>query len=142
MLTGIESAGLVLATFPLLIAALEHYKTGLEPFRTFGQYKLRLIELKGDLAFHRGQCLQSLTLLLERCIQPKALGALLSDPLGREWKDQDLNARLSKCLGSFDYSVFVDVVTGFKSILEELFAKLDVDWDGKVQLRLPLKHED
>ncbi len=132
MLTGIETAGLILAIFPILVAALEHYKAGLEPIQTFSHYKLRLVELNGDLAFHRGKFLQSLTLLLERFIQPKALGALLCDPLGRLWKDQDLEARLSKCLGSFDFSVFVDIVTGFKSTLEELIKKLDVDQDGKV----------
>jgi hypothetical protein len=138
MLTGIETAALVLGIFPLLVAALEHYKAGLEPLKTFSHYELRLIELKGELAFHRGKFLQSLTLLLERCVQPKALGALLSDPLGGQWKDQDLEARLSKCLGSFDFSVFIDVVTGFKSTLEELFTKLDVDQHGKVQLHLLL----
>ena len=133
MLTGIETAGLVLATFPLLIAALDHYKAGLEPLKTYSHYNLRLVELKGDLAFHRGKFLQSLTLLLERCIQPKFLGQLLSDPGGHQWKEQDLTARLSKCLGSFDFSVFMDVVTSFKSTLDELYGKLDVDQDGQVQ---------
>ncbi len=132
MLTGIETAGLVLAVFPLLIAALDHYKAGLEPFRTYSNYKLRLIELKGDLAFHRATFLQSLTLLLNRCIQPKILGQLLSNPGGRQWKEQDLAARLSKCLGSFGFSVFIDVVTGFKSTLDELYMKLDVEQDGQV----------
>lgn len=137
MLSGIETAALVLGIFPLLIAALDHYKAGLEPLQTFSHYKLRLIELKGDLAFHRGKFLQSLTLLLERFIQPKALGALLSDPFGREWKDQDLEARLSKCLGSFDFSVFVDIATSIKSTLEELLKRLDVDHNGKVPLLPP-----
>ncbi|KAF7503395.1 hypothetical protein GJ744_003917 [Endocarpon pusillum] len=131
MLTGIETVGLVLASFPFLIAALDHYKAGLEPFQTYSHYKLRLTELKGDLAFHRAKFLQSLTLLLNRCIQPKLLGQLLGDPGGREWKDPDLAARLSKCLGSFDFSVFIDVVSGFKSTLDELYTKLDVDQDGQ-----------
>jgi hypothetical protein len=142
MLSGIETAALVLGIFPLLIAALDHYKAGLEPLKTFSHYKLRLIELKGDLAFHRGKFLQSLTLLLERCVQPKALGALLSDPLGRQWKEQDLEARLSSRLGSFEFSVFVDIVTDLKSTLEELFARLDVDQNGKVHLLRPLRQED
>lgn len=139
MLTGIETAGLVLAIFPLLIAALDHYKAGLEPLQTYSNYKLRLIELKGDLAFHRAKFLQSLTLLLNRCIEPKVLGQLLSDPGGRQWKEQDLAARLSKCLGSFDFSVFIDIVSGFKATLDELYMKLDVDQDGKVQLLLPVQ---
>ena len=136
MLTGIEAAGLVLATFPLLIAALDHYKAGLEPFQTYSHYRLRLTELKSDLAFHRARFLQSLTLLLNRCIQPKVLGQLLSDPGGRQWGNPDLVARLSKCLGSFEFSVFMDVVNGFKSTLVELYLKLDVDQDGQVQLPL------
>lgn len=139
MLTGIETVGLVLATFPLLIAALDHYKAGLEPFQTYSHYKLRLIELKGDLAFHRAKFLQSLTLLLNRCVQPKVLGQLLGDPGGREWKEPDLAARLSKCLGSFDFSVFMDIVSGFKATLDELYTKLDVDQDGQVQLPLSLQ---
>jgi hypothetical protein len=142
MLSGIETAAMVLAIFPLLIAALEHYKAGLEPLKTFSHYKLRLIELKGDLAFHRGKFLQSLTLLLERCVQPKALGALLIDPLGYQWKEQDLEARLSKCLGNFEFAVFVDVVTDFKSTLEELVTRLDVDKNGKVHLQRPTRNSD
>lgn len=77
MLSGIETAALVLGIFPLLIAALDHYKAGLEPLQTFSHYKLRVIELKGDLALHRGKFLQSLTLLLERFIQAQSPGRIV-----------------------------------------------------------------
>ena len=35
MVTGIETAGLILAILPLIISALESYKKGLRPFKTF-----------------------------------------------------------------------------------------------------------
>jgi hypothetical protein len=62
--------------------------------------------------------------------------------LGYQWKEQDLEARLSKCLGNFKFAVFVDVVTDFKSTLEELVTRLDVDKNGKVHLQRPTRNSD
>jgi hypothetical protein len=42
MVTGVETAGLVLAVLPLPIAALEDYKRGLKPSRRFLAWRLEL----------------------------------------------------------------------------------------------------
>jgi hypothetical protein len=46
MLTGVETAGLVLAVLPLIISALESYKKGLGPIKTFlRNWKIELATL-------------------------------------------------------------------------------------------------
>jgi hypothetical protein len=55
MVTGIETAGLVLEVLPLLIAALEDYKRGLKPLRRLlgGRLELeKLIRAFRDERFH------------------------------------------------------------------------------------------
>lgn len=49
MASGLEIAGLVLATLPLIINCLEHYNEGLKPLRNFFNYRETIERLASDL---------------------------------------------------------------------------------------------
>lgn len=49
MLSGVETAGLVLATLPLIINFLEHYNEGLKPLKDFVNYRAKIERLASNL---------------------------------------------------------------------------------------------
>lgn len=71
MVTGIETAGLVLAVLPLLIEALSVYKSGLEKTgillsRHQKRYKLKVEKLRTQLLAHRASLHNKLEILVRR----------------------------------------------------------------------------
>lgn len=46
MLTGVETAGLVLASFPLLISALEHYREGFESLKEWWKFRTEFLAFR------------------------------------------------------------------------------------------------
>ena len=45
MITGVETAGLVLAIFPLLVSALEHYQEGFERLSDWWKFRTEFLGL-------------------------------------------------------------------------------------------------
>jgi len=49
MITGVETAGLMLANFHLVIYALEHYREDFGPLETWWQFKPNFSGLENDI---------------------------------------------------------------------------------------------
>ena len=101
MITGVETAGLVLASFPLIISALEHYREGFEPMKDWWRFRTDFISFINVIS---GQSLlfdENLEELLSPIIGSDAeMNVLLQDPMGQAWQDshleEDLRARHPK----------------------------------------------
>lgn len=122
MVTGIETAGLVLGAFPLMI---ELVRTCLD---TTGQKKLRkawIRTLRVEACIFKDTC----TGLLGRLVPPEHVARLLD---GVGWDDPKLRDLLNDCIGIEAAETFIESVTDLKSALDDLRKMLGLDEDMKV----------
>lgn len=130
MVTGVETAGIVLAIFPLIISALEHYRKGLEPFVIWAKYHRELGSLRRLLELEEAKLLNTCERLLEPIVSTADLAVLISEPGGNRWKDKELQSKLRRLLTTAHQS-FLDALENINEELTELSAKLGVDLKGK-----------
>ncbi|KAI9756017.1 MAG: hypothetical protein M4579_004062 [Chaenotheca gracillima] len=131
MASGVEIAGLVLGTFPLLISACEHYREGLEPLKDWYRYRLELESFLRKL--DRQHVLFHLTLEeLLSSIAPNLLlvDDLLEEPGGTLWQDRDLEKDLQERLRS-SYATYFATVAEMNKLMKVLKRGLDLDDAGK-----------
>ena len=125
MVTGIETAGLVLAILPLIIAALEDYKRGLKPIRRLLAWRLeleKLIRSFRDERFHFGVNLS----IIIKSARPGA---------PRSESDRDLPSVLvsgaartdieSYLRGNEALAVFDGIISDHRELLEKAIRNLD-----------------
>jgi hypothetical protein len=131
MITGVETAGLVLASFPLIISALEHYREGFEPIKDWWRFRTDFISFIHVIS---GQSLlfdENLEELLSPIIRSDAeMNVLLEDPMGQAWHDtnleEGLRARLPK-----SFELYKHIIMDIKACMDKLQKKLDMQ-NGKV----------
>lgn len=126
MVTGIEAAGLALATLPLIVNQADNYVQGLETLKTFRSRKYR----RNMEGYYNNLSTQRTILenVLERCFQgvveyEEDISELISNPLGPLWHDPTLQKMLSKKLGR-NFDNFIRTVTELAGLLEEFSKKL------------------
>lgn len=135
MITGVETAGLILATVPLVIAAVEHYRRGLEPFAIWAKYYKDLRKLRQCLETEVAKLLNTLEHLLEPLVTPHGLAELLREPGGLQWRDSSLKSTLERYLGS-GCRPFEDALRDFGDAINELHGKLEPGKADKVRVQL------
>lgn len=130
-MSGIEVAGLVLGSIPLIISALEDYADGVETIKKMIRYKKELRELVHDLQAEYCIFQDTCEWLLNGLTTTVELETLLENPEG--WKRQELARSLEERLNS-KYQVYMDRVTDMNETIQEFKAKLDLGKDGKVSI--------
>lgn len=131
MITGVKTAGLVLASFPLIISALEHYREGFEPIKDWWRFRTDFLSFIHVIS---GQSLlfnENLEELLSPIISSDAeMNVLLQDPMGQAWHDshleEGLRARLPK-----SFELYKHITMDIKACMDKLQRKLDMQ-NGKV----------
>jgi hypothetical protein len=104
MVTGVETAGLVLAILPLLISALEHYQNGLWPIKVFTRTPLELNKFIRSLG-EQSTFLRMNMIELFQAIpsMSDAYVAVLKDPdadlRSILWEDKELQDEVRRVLG-------------------------------------------
>ncbi len=128
MLTGIECTGLVLAILPLLIAAAEHYREGLDSLQAI-RAKVgddRLLEFYEEIAFEIFQLRNSIKKLVKDLpgfsYEYKSQLVKAVDP--NAWRDEALSRALSNKLGEGNDRLFSDTL---RRVLESLNALVSED---------------
>ena len=132
MVTGVETAGLVLATFPIIISFLEHYVKGVEAIQRWRFYTRELDAYARKLEISRVTYLNTTTKLLDGIVKSQDdLATMLSDPVSALWKKPEytdsLRIRLDK-----SYEVYFATTNDMMQRLESLKTKLKIDALGKV----------
>ncbi|KAE8327555.1 hypothetical protein BDV39DRAFT_204868 [Aspergillus sergii] len=127
MVTGIETAGLILAILPMLVNQLDNYARGLEKIKALRRYRREMEGYATGLSAQYAILLNTLELSLEDVVDDHDERAeLISNPKGPGWKDELFQKRLTTKLGR-DYHVFIGIVGGLCSLLEELSHKLGLE---------------
>ena len=131
MITGVELAGLVLATTPLVISSLEKYRRGLEPFQRWAKYSKDLRRLTKDIRLEVDKFLLTFESLLESTVPSEQLTILLHKPNSSVWHDPTVQACIHEFLG-VAYGSFCEALQNFYEALFELHGKLRQGLDGQV----------
>ena len=123
MLTGIETAGLVLAVLPLLISALDAYKAGLRPIKTFFKSKFELESLIRCLKEQRWFFRTSVQVLLHAAaaVEEPSVAVDVLEVL----QQPDVRDQIERYLEDAETLEFFDgVLAGYRSSVEAIIQKL------------------
>ncbi|KAL2842768.1 hypothetical protein BJY01DRAFT_200055 [Aspergillus pseudoustus] len=120
-----ETAGLILATVPLILAVLEKHIETLDTIRLFRTHKYRryLEQYSSTLAAQQASLLNAIEIVLDIKITREGVDDL-SHPNGNQWKDPTLQIRLQSRLDR-DYDIFMHVLGNANHTLQELKLRLD-----------------
>lgn len=135
MVTGVETAGLVLAIFPLAIEGLKFYLKGLESIKRWWRYAAAVRQLLRALTMEKVKFEESCEDVLCDLVTSQDLERLLEAPGGAEWQHVDLQSALRTRLGR-TFDVFMTAVADMKAALECFKEKLDLDWESGVSFHL------
>jgi hypothetical protein len=122
MVTGIETAGLVLAVLPLVISALESYKEGLHTINRLCHSESQLRKLIRTLMVQRTKYRTNLEKLIKAAAPDLGLQEIAEDFSDPIWHGE-LNARAKFYLGD-RYESFNIVAEDYQEYLKEIAAKL------------------
>ena len=123
MVTGIETAGLVLGAFPIFVQVLGVY---LDAKGNYRSRKALVRELKVEAICFKNTC----ATLLEGLVPAEVVTRLMS---GNGWGDQELHKLLNDRMGVDATVAFVESVEALYLSLENLGRKLGLDENMKVQ---------
>ncbi|KAI4206281.1 MAG: hypothetical protein LQ346_001177 [Caloplaca aetnensis] len=128
MATGIETAGLILAAFPLVISALEHYENGFEVIREWIRFRGEFAAFLNAMIRQRIFFRQNIEELLGPIVSSEyEMSILLDNPAGEAWADKTLNARLRQRLpGKYEYESYAMTVSYILETLHKLKDKLKI----------------
>ena len=126
MLTGIETAGLVLAVLPLIVKSLSQYADGIETLSLFrsGKYPRQLRDWAISLETQSVILENTLTELLIRCIDDDETIALMyQDHQHQQWKDPKTELKMRNCLGR-SYEPYMRTMESLCDLLQTMEARL------------------
>jgi hypothetical protein len=129
MVTGVETAGIILAILPLVVNQLDAYVQGLEVIKTFRtkRYRRELESYLTRLGTQQAIFLNTLEHLLEGVADSDdEVRDLISNPAGTSWQDPVFQERLRKRLGR-DHDIYIKAMTMLSGILQSLSDKLELD---------------
>lgn len=125
-MSGVEIAGFVLASLPLMISALEHYRETAEVLEGWWKIKREYTKCMRNLKYHKLAFEENLEeLLLPLIADDTRLQDLLKDPGGLSWQDPSLEAMLRDRLPK-TYSSYLDTMEMMKETIQDLEEALGV----------------
>ena len=125
-MSGVEAAGFVLAAFPLLISALEHYRESAEVLDDWWNIKREYRKCKNEVKHNELIFEANIEeFLLPLIVDDGELKGLIADPGGPRWKDSDLEKRLKERLPR-SYYLYLDTIHEMNEVMKELKKELGV----------------
>ena len=127
MITGVETAGLVLAVFPLILDGLSHWLEGLHKVKRWRRIHRQLKNYEIRLQSQRVTYQNTLELLLVGIVQTdEDTAAMLAEPRGELWKKAKYDHLLHKRLDRA-YDTFFETLNFMFMTLSEIEKKLGME---------------
>lgn len=139
MVTGLEVAGIILATFPLIISGLDAYEYGFQTMKEWSHFRKEYLVFMTALGKQKLFFRQNITTLLDPIVKSEDhMLQLLEDPGGKDWKDPELNDMLRRRLEGLEetYECYMETVGSILALLEKLKGKLRLG-EGEVCIKNP-----
>ena len=125
-MSGIEIAGLLLGSFPLLISALEHYRETAEVLEDWWQIKKEYKKCKNEIKVQELAFENNLErFLLPLVVDDDEIYSLIAEPGGSKWKNQALEDKLRSRLPK-SYDLFLDTIKDIRGTMDGLKDELGV----------------
>ncbi|KAH4061771.1 hypothetical protein HBI67_196760 [Parastagonospora nodorum] len=125
-MSGIEIAGLVLGSIPLLIQVLKTYRESAEVFNDWWRIERAYKKTCQDLDYHEiifGSNVKEF--LLPLVANDDELRVLMDDPAGEAWENADLEVRLRQRLPN-SYELFLAIIGDINDLVDALKKELGV----------------
>lgn len=135
-MSGIEIAGLVLGSFPILLSCLDHYREGFEPLEEWWNFRTHFIAFVDDIRHQMMRYNENIIRLLDPIISDKdSLTDLVRNAKDSRWTDGSLDALLEQRLAS-EYERVVRIIKRMEEVVEDLKKLLRIQNDdvGDTQL--------
>ena len=123
-MSGIEVAGLVLGTIPLLLPALDIYKDGLSRMSVFVRRRRHVEELIRALGVNRLLLDQNVRLLLTK-VGVEEIPTNSLDLFRRLAEDKEINEDVKAFLGPEAYKLYVDTVAACEIVIRDLVKSIE-----------------
>ena len=131
MVTGIETAGLVLAAFPIAVHALQNWIDGLRTLQKFRRIYRELENYSQILDTENVTFLNTLETLLTDLVHYEDLPLMLAQPTGICWKNPVYEDKLRHRLDR-SYDSFMSTIEKMSQALQKFKEKLGISDDGAV----------
>lgn len=124
MATGVETAGLLLAIFPLVISFSEHYQEGCDRIAEYRRFRIELCSFTVQIMGQSYRFRKNLEQLLSPIVvSDEHFEKLYQNPGGPAWKEPRLEKKLETHL-SGSYKHYHTIMIDLKKTLEKLKEKL------------------
>jgi hypothetical protein len=121
-MSGVEAAGLVLATFPLLISALEHYRASAEVLEDWWQIKREYLWCMNEIEVYQLGFEQNLRkYLLPLIADDNKIEELIRQPGSPSWKTPELEEKLKARLPRA-YNLYIATINQMIDSMKRLHA--------------------
>jgi hypothetical protein len=128
-MSGLEVTGIVLASIPLLIIALEKYTEGLSTLHRWRKYKRELQSLIRNLETERVKLQNVCEKLLLDLVPHYKIEALIDNPMGDLWREEETLKKVQFRLGN-GFKVFQDTANDLRSRLLDLDKLIESQGEG------------
>ncbi|KAI1383487.1 uncharacterized protein F4822DRAFT_420813 [Hypoxylon trugodes] len=131
-MAGVEVVGIVLATIPLVISAIEHYEDALQTINRWRSTTRELQSLKRRLGTQQAIFTNTCEHLLGGLVSATDLETMIADPFGPSWQDPDIKCKIEMRLDRVREQ-FHNTAKAMVEAVEQFKVRLDLDETGKVK---------
>ncbi|RBR18819.1 uncharacterized protein FIESC28_05869 [Fusarium coffeatum] len=126
-MSGLEIAGIVLGSLPLLVTASEAY---CKFIRDWGKAPSELKSLNRQLTTERAKLYNVCELLISDVLEQPQIQPMLRDPFGPLWRTPEMDRMIRRRLWD-SYKPFVETITEIQEGLGSIMRRLRVEWVNK-----------
>ena len=131
-MSGIEIAGLVLGSFPIMLNCLDYYRQGFEPLEEWWNFRTHFIAFVDDIRHQMMKYNENMVRLLDPMIvRSDSLTALVQDANDPRWTDGSLTQLLEQRLAS-EHERFLRIIQRMEEEIRDLKKLLGIR-DGDVR---------
>ncbi|KAI1417941.1 hypothetical protein F5Y13DRAFT_150088 [Hypoxylon sp. FL1857] len=131
-MSGIEVVGLVLGSIPLVISALEHYGDILQTINSWRFTAREIQSLTRRLGTQQAIFTNTCEHLLSGIVPATRLDAMIEEPFGPLWQDQDIKYKIELRLDRV-MEHFRSTAKTMAEAVEQFKSRLDLDENGQVK---------
>jgi hypothetical protein len=129
-MSGIEVAGIVLGTFPLVLGFLKKCREGFEPLDDWWHFRTKFIEFVDAIEHQKMLYRENMIRLLDPIVaDTEILQAMVQDPRDPRWRDGKLDKEMEQRLAS-ERDRFLRTCERMDKVMQELKDLLGVKHDG------------
>ncbi|OBS22579.1 hypothetical protein FPOA_08915 [Fusarium poae] len=122
-MSGLEVAGIVLGSIPLVISTLEHYKNGVSLIQRYRRYERELQRLIRNLETEQVKLQNVCEKLLDGIVSPSLIDAMVEDPGGDLWTKKETHKAIRTRLWK-SCDVFERTLRDIQTATDEMYDKL------------------